>query len=363
MTELQVKLGRVQELLKRCSLEALLLKRSANFAWLTCGAASHVNVADSLGAAALLITAKGRYVISDNIEAPRLQYEEHLADQGWEFRVAPWYEQPGDIQELTRGSRLGADFGYPGAAGLSDDLVPLRAALTPEEGERFRRLGRACAHSMQAAILRVRPGQTELRIAAALSEEALVRGVDPIVDLVAVDERISSFRHPLPTSRQLNRYAMLILCGRQHGLVCSITRIVHFGAVPDDLRRKTEAVALVDAHFIAATRPGAELEMIFAEGQEAYRASGFAGEWKLHHQGGLAGYAPREIVATPHVRSQVLVGQAYAWNPSITGTKSEDTILVGDETNELLTSIADWPSIGIQLNGRNWERPAILEVA
>ncbi len=362
MSELKVKLGRIQELLERRSLDALVLRRAANFAWLTCGAASHVNVADSYGAATLLVNRQGRYVLCDNIEAPRLQREERLADQGWEFRVSPWYEQDGGIQELTQGSRLGADFAYPGAEDLSDDLVPLRAALTPEEGERFRRLGQACADSMQAAILSVRPGQTELRIASVLAEEALARGVEPIVDLVGADERISSFRHPLPTSRQLSRYAMLILCGRQHGLVCSITRIVHFGAVPDDLRRKTEAVALVDAHFIAATRPGATLQGIFAEGQEAYRVAGFEGEWKLHHQGGLAGYAPREIVATPHVSSQVLAGQAYAWNPSITGTKSEDTILVGDETNELLTSIADWPSIGIQVNGRKWERPAILEV-
>ena len=62
-----------------------------------------------------------------------------------------------------------------------------------------------------------------------------------VVNLIATDERIFNFRHPLPTHKRLERYAMLVLCGRQRGLVCSITRLVHFGRLPDDLRRKAEA--------------------------------------------------------------------------------------------------------------------------
>ncbi len=39
-------------------------------------------------------------------------------------------------------------------------------------------------------------------------------------------------------------------------LVCSITRLVHFGLLPDEVRRKAEATARIDATSIAATRPG-----------------------------------------------------------------------------------------------------------
>lgn len=53
----------------------------------------------------------------------------------------------------------------------------------------------------------------------------------------------------------------------------------------------------------------------------AYAEAGFPDEWHLHHQGGPAGYEPREYVATPRSTDVVLVGQVYAWNPSITGTK------------------------------------------
>lgn len=360
--ELELKLERIRGLLERHSLNALLLQRVDNFAWATCGAASYVNLATSSGAASLLITPAGRYLVTDNIECVRLDKEEHLRDQGWEFRVAAWHEDHPAVAELTRALRLGADGAYPGAVDLSAALPDLRANLTPEEGARFRQLGHLCSQAMDAAIRAVRPGMTEHQIAGLLAGEVLCRGVQPTVNLIATDERTFHFRHPLPTGRRLEAYAMLVLCGRMQGLVCSITRLVHFGRLPDDLRRKAEAVALVDARMIEATRPGRKLRDIFGVAIEAYRAAGFGDEWHLHHQGGLAGYAPREIIATPQAEAEVVVGQAYAWNPSISGTKSEDTILVGEQENEVLTSIPAWPVTRVMVNDRTIRRPAILEV-
>ena len=156
---------------------------------------------------------------------------------------------------------------------------------------------------------------------------------------------------------------MLVLCGRKQGLVCSITRLIHFGHLPDEVHKKAMAVAQVDAHFIAATRPDRRLNDIFHEACEAYASAGYADEWRLHHQGGLAGYSPREVVATPQTEDEVSVGQVYAWNPSIAGAKSEDTILIGQQENEILTAIPGWPVIKVELNGRLFERPAILVVA
>jgi hypothetical protein len=56
-------------------------------------------------------------------------------------------------------------------------------------------------------------------------------------------------------------------------------------------------------------------------------------------------------------------GQAFAWNPSITGTKSEDTILIDEKGCEVITAMADWPQIPVQVEGRLIERPTILEVS
>jgi antitoxin VapB len=201
----------------------------------------------------------------------------------------------------------------------------------------------------------VRPGQAEQEIAACLGDETQRRGAQPIVNLIAVDERVVKYRHPLPTDKTLERYALLVLCGRWRGLVCSISRLVHFGPLPDALRRKAEAVAAVDAAYHAATRPGATLGEIIQRGQRVYAETGFAEEWRFHHQGGAAGYEPREVLGTPDSKDVVAVGQAFAWNPSIAGTKSEDTLLVGEQGSEVLTAIDDWPLLP---NGR----PAFLEV-
>ncbi len=362
MTEFNQKQDRIQALLAKHELDALFLQRVSSFAWATCGAASYVNTATTNGEAALLITSSGRYLITNNIEATRLEQEEKLAAQGWEFRVVPWHEAQDTVAELTRGLRLGADGPYPGATDLSGDLARLRANLTPEEGKRFRALGRLCAEAMDGAVRAARPGQTEYQIAGLLAQEAESRGVQAIVNLIATDERIFAFRHPLPTDKKLERYAMLVLCGRRWGLVCSVTRFVHFGRLPDDLRRRAEAVGKIDATFIAATRPGQTLGEIFQIATTAYAEAGFPDEWHLHHQGGPAGYEPREYVATPRSTDVISVGQVYAWNPSITGTKSEDSILVGEAGNEVLTAIENWPTLPVTVSGQTLARPAILEI-
>lgn len=361
LTPTSLKISRLRRQLQRMGLEAALLRAAASFAWATDGAASYINIAATAGEASLLVTPDEMYLLTNNIEAPRLQAEERLQEQGWSFKVTPWYRQPDQIARLTAGMKLGADVSYPGAADLRTPLSHLRAELTPEEGARFRELGRHCAAAMDEAARAVRPGMTEYEIAARLGAAGQRRGVLPIVNLVATDGRIFAFRHPLPTEKRLERYAMLILCGRYHGLVCSITRLVHFGPLPEELRVKARAVAAVDATFIQATRPGRRAGEVFRAGMAAYAAQGYPDEWEKHHQGGPAGYEPREFVITPETVASIRAGQAYAWNPSITGTKSEDTVLVGDGGNEVLTQIAGWPELEIEVDGVLVKRPAILE--
>jgi Xaa-Pro aminopeptidase len=115
-----------------------------------------------------------------------------------------------------------------------------------------------------------------------------------------------------------------------------------FGPLPDDLQRKASACARVDAVFINSTRPGQSLGAVFEKAVAVCAANGFPGEWQKHHQGGAAGHEPREYLAVPGSPELVTAGQVYVWNPSITGCKSEDTILVGETRNEILTERPEW---------------------
>ncbi len=362
MDEIAVKLNYLRDLASRHALNAILLQRVSSLAWATGGAAAFVNLARSDAEASLLVTHDQQYLITNNIESTRLQKEEGLASQPWSFYITPWYEKENAIGRLLKGLRLGVDGEYPGGKDLSAEIARLRANLNPEEGQRFRALGQLCAQAMQAATQAVRPGQTEYEIAGLLAGEAERRGMQCIVNLIAADERIYNFRHPLPTDRKLKRYVMLVLCGRRSGLVCSLTRLIHFGKLPDELRHKADAVARVDATMIAATRPGFTLGHVFGCAQEVYAAVGYADEWKLHHQGGPAGYEPREFIATPDSSELVTTGQVYAWNPSITGCKSEDSVLIGGEGYEVLTAIPGWPTLKVELADQIIARPDILIV-
>jgi Xaa-Pro aminopeptidase len=340
-------------------LDGILLSRVSSFAWATAGAPSYVATTSDTGEAQLLVTKDASYLLTNDIEAPRLIEDIGLADQGWRFETRAWIDAPdARLASLVNGLSLGADTARADAVDVSRDVARLRTTLSPEEIVRFEELGRRCAEAMAAAVKTAKPGQTELEIGAAVSAALVARDVWPSVVQVATDTRVLSYRHVLPTERRLERYALLSFCGRRDGLVCSMTRLVHFGRLPDDLRRKQEAAARVDAALLAATRPGAAARDVFAAACRAYADAGFDGEWRKHHQGGAAGYEPREWVATP--TSDEIVGdrQAFAWNPSVQGTKSEDTVVLDGGALRVLTAIAGWPTIDIGA----CPRPAILEV-
>jgi hypothetical protein len=159
-------------------------------------------------------------------------------------------------------------------------------------------------------------------------------------------------RHPLPTAAPLGRRAMLVVCGRRHGLIANATRWVGDAGADDD------AILAVEAAYFAATRPGARLDEAFAAGCAAYDAAGFgADEWQRHHQGGAAGYAGRDPRATSETRDVVSAAHAFAWNPSAPDAKVEDTVLVTASGVEVLTVDSRWPTVAVAGLDRPTARP------
>ncbi|UCH33905.1 MAG: M24 family metallopeptidase [Armatimonadota bacterium] len=360
-TELGRKQRLVLEFLDREDLDGLLLSKNANFAWVTCGGSNHVAVNSDTGVAHVLVTRHGRWVICDNIESRRVM-EEEVASLGFASESFYWYENKlaEAVERLAPGARIGSDTGRAGMENVEARLGPLRASLLPEEVDRYRSVGAATAACMTEACRKVRPGVTEHQIAGMLGEEMLARGVFPVVILIAADDRAFNYRHPIPTGKRVESHAMLVVCGRKGGLIVSMTRLVHFGALPAELRRKHDAVAAVDAAFIANTTPGARVGDVFSAAVEAYAAGGFPDEWRLHHQGGPTGYVGREFRATADTEQIVVDKQAFAWNPSIAGTKSEDTIIALSDGPEVISATPELPVIEVEAAGQVIRRSDIL---
>jgi len=367
--ELAEKRRRVRALLDTEGLGALLLTQESSVAWVTGGGATRVSMSGGADASAsVLITQDAVYILTDAIEAPRIAAEE-VPEQGVHMKVYPWEQDRASnraaiIKEIIGDGRMGTDgpvAGLESVRVLRDAVVRLRSSLLESEIARYRWLAQTTATALESAARTVRPGMTELQVAASYVGSLMASGIQVPVALVAADARIDRFRHPLPTEKIVQQHVLLIAGATRWGLNASASRAVCFGQLPDDLRRKQQGCARVDLAFIHATMPGAMAGEIFAAGAAAYADAGFPGEWQLHHQGGAAGYAGREWMITPGGTQIVQEGQPFAYNPSITGTKSEDTfVLRADGTADFLSITGQWPAVpGTE---PSYPRPAILEI-
>ena len=84
--------------------------------------------------------------------------------------------------------------------------------------------------------------------------------------------------------------------------------------------------------------------------------------YQLHHQGGAIGYIGRDYKATAQCTEIIRENQAFTWNPSITGMKSEDTMLATNKGPIVLSEPVLFPVVTMEKDGYVFRRPGILEL-
>lgn len=328
----QAALTRLRLWMKQNNLDRLYVQQPENFSWLT-GGDNTIVVGRGVGWLEVEETVR---LHTSRVEAARMAEEE---TPGLEIVSYPWH----------------APFEPKGETDLTNDLTHLRLVLSEPEQQRYRSLGTTVGIALGNALRAASPEWTEGELAGAVSEELLSRGVQPVVLLVAGERRIFKYRHPLPRLEKLGRLCMGVVCGKRHGLIANVTRLRSFGRT--DIRRLNHLILEVESAALSTSAPGASLGEVISAIQNAYRDLGVAEEFENHHQGGLAGYQPREIVATPGNTTRLEAGMALAWNPSLPGAKVEDTFLLTESGLENLTFDPEWPAVAV--GGRL--RPLVME--
>ncbi|WP_134671235.1 M24 family metallopeptidase [Halorussus marinus] len=350
-------------------LESVWFGRPNAFAWLT-GASNVVDREAEVGVAAVGYDGDGLEVVTSNIEADRLREEE--LDAAVSVSSFAWHETSLAAAVADRAPEpAAADFEVPGFESIEPRRV--RQPLTDDDVARYRELGRETASALEAVCRELRPGDAETEVASALRVALSARDIEAPVALVGGTERARTYRHYTPTDAELGGYALVSVTAERGGLHASATRTVAFeSALADgalaDLRDRHEAARAVEVAALGATLDAAErggtAGDVFDAIRDAYDRAGHPGEWRRHHQGGAAGFAGREWIARPDADHAVTAPMAYAWNPTVAGAKSEDTVVVADGGFEVLTDTGRWPTTEVSAEGVDAavSRPDVLVV-
>jgi Xaa-Pro aminopeptidase len=344
MTDLQERRARLDAFLADRDAEAVWLARPNSFAWLT-GGSNVVDASADVGVAAVGYDGDLR-VLTDTIEAGRLADEE-LPD-AVPVEAVDWYADSlgAAVADRTPTPAV-ADFDVPHDAVSTFDPGQLRQPLSEADVDRYRELGQVTASAVESVCRELQPEDTEHEVAAGLRIALAAQDVSAPVVLVGGAERAQRYRHYTPTGATLGDYALVSVTAERGGLHASCSRCVAFDP-PGWLGDRHGHAQQVETDALAATRragrDGGTAGDVFAAVQAAYDRAGWPEEWRRHHQGGAAGFAGREWIATPDAEDRVHLPQGYAWNSTVEGAKSEDTVLVTDEGFEVLTATGDWPT-------------------
>jgi Xaa-Pro dipeptidase len=155
--------------------------------------------------------------------------------------------------------------------------------------------------------------------------------IDSVRWQAVADERASRFRHAIPAERAIQKYLMLNVNARKWGLVATVTRA------------------------------GTSLTDILPKICELYERHGYRDEWNNHHQGGAQGFCNRDYLMKPDSREKVLADQCFCWNPSISGTKSEDALIARKDGPLFIAKPLVFPTLTIDYERQGFARPALLE--
>jgi hypothetical protein len=344
--EVAAKLDRVRGWLAGSGYGAALFTSQPGLAWVTGGLEDRVVRNEEPSLVWALVTETAAFLITTNIEQPRLVAEEDLAC--FELHAVPWYSS-GGLAEVAESLADGQK--------LAEVPASLRMPLVAGETERLTVLGTDCVQALEGAMRAWQPVERECDLAARIAAALEERLIFPSVLLVGGAERRHAFRHPVPSCAVTGRNVLAVVVGVRGGLNVACSRSASAGEPDPELAARHEAACAVEAAMITATRPGWRWVDVLRAGQAAYRAAGFDGEWREHVQGGPIGYLSREfdvVPGTPGGAEVIAAGTAFAWNPTVRGAKSEDTFVVSRSGAAVpVTNSADWP---VTVSGR----PAIL---
>lgn len=341
------RLSRVRRRMAETDVDVLLLSVGLDLPWLT---GYHAMPLERLTMLVVPRDSKPTLVIP-RLEAPRVVEHPEV------FELLPWNETDdpvaitarllGSARSVAVGDQMWARFLVellPRAVGVSwrravDVVGPLRMRKDAAEIDALRAAGRAVdriAAQLQAGEIPL-VGRTEAQVSADLSSRILAEGHEVVnFAIVAAGENAASpHHHPGPRVISPGEIVLCDFGGTMNGYCSDITRCVHLGEPPEDLRRAYDVLQIAQRTSFESAVVGVSCESIDAVARDVIAEAGF-GEYFVHRTGhGIGMDAHEDPYIVSGNRQPLEAGHAFSIEPGIYlpgrwGMRLEDIVVATD---------------------------------
>ena len=164
--EQREKRARIKALLAEKGLDAVVLRKGANVAWII-GGRAHIPTTLELSCMDVIVYQDRIVVVTNKIEAQRLKDEELSGDE--ELIVVNWFE--GRDAQLPKGPRIGVDGPDSERTNIQGEIESLRRNLNEFEVSRLKEIGRDATSALEEAMLDIESDASEVEVAGEIAEE------------------------------------------------------------------------------------------------------------------------------------------------------------------------------------------------
>lgn len=361
--EIEIKRNKLLKLIEIKNISGILLSKKCNFRWLTGGHDNNVIRTEDSPLVYLYIDKSGNYIIATKSDADRV-FNEELNGLGFQLILYNWYDENIEdvIKNISGNSFIGCDYSNNSFMNLEYNLTKLRIDLTDCEVNVIKEFSKNYSNMLTDFCLKLKAGLTEKEIADDLEHFFKSYNINFPVLMVGSDDRIYKFRHPIATNKKVKKYLLIATVAELYGLHISISRSVYFGKANVELQKKQEIVNFLEAKLCFNSLPGIMLKDLFEIAKNFYKELKYPDEWQNHTFGGIVGYRPREFLIDALNTVKINKNNIISWNPTISGAKAEDVILV--EKNKVIQLTIDkrWPCSEYHVDNMIFFKPRILEL-
>jgi Xaa-Pro aminopeptidase len=348
--DIDAKQERVAALLAELNCEALLLLMPAHVAWFTSGLTVRGLIADS-ERPGVFTNGRQRWLICSNVDTQRM-FDEEIDQLGFQLKEWAWAAGRAELLfNITSGRAVAGDRPFPNVPMANDRLRPLLRPLSPYEWGRYRDIGTAVAHAVEATARGVVRHETEEEVAGQLGHRLLHHGIEPVELSVTADDRGAKFRRAGFTAAPIEYACTVQATGQREGLFATAARTVCFDPVPAEFRAAHALAVKLQAVYRSFTSPGTVVAPTADAAAAVLAGTPYEFDGRLSQPGYGAGRFAAEELRRAGVDDPLVDGQAVVWQARVGPAACVDTVLVSPDGAVSATPPTDWPFKRIIVSG------------